>query len=563
MKGRFKFIMKAWFDTPSAIIMIIVWTILQTIYSWVSTKNTIFVSKSITNKNTDDIIMLVFLSLVLMVISLVSPYIKARANSTFFCNEYNKFMSVISKSDYTLFTKYSNSQINTSMEFIGYMKQYTMCILRMIIAAVSIIIIIVNVAEISVNLLIPVISLYVIGSIACKFIFSKFNVIDRDMRKSWKVRNQISDNLIAGFQESKTFDSGSRELSKIIHLNEISWYAVRRKGFIQSILYSAIDCIDYVGTILVVIYVVFFANVSTQDAIALTMLISRVINPVIQILDLVDSFSDGANNYTDYRTIIEWKHENNSGDIELSEFDDSIELDNISFSYGDSADILDGISMKIHKGEKIGICGSSGGGKSTIFKLLNRFYAPKSGSIRIDGIDINDITFHSYRSRIKSVHQENVLFPGSIKDNLLYGCPDATENEMIDACRKANILDFINNLPERFNTEIGPRGLKLSGGERQRIAIARVLITHPDILLLDEATSALDNVSEMLIQDSIEKLNCTVIMIAHRLSTIRNCDKIFVIGKTGIIESGSHEELIAKSGEYKKMIEQCKNMERK
>ena len=556
MKGKFKFIMKAWCNTPSSVVMIIIWTILMSIYSWLGAKSTIFISKTIIDRDINDLMILIALGIGMIIISFINPYIRLRANATFFSNEYNKFMEAISKSDYSLFSKYSNSQIDTAMDFIGYMKQYMICILRIVVCVVSIAIVLINIAEISLELLIPVITLYLIGSIIFKIIFKKFNLTDKTMRDSWKERGQVSDNLIIGFQESKTFDSGARELSKIINLNKKSQDAVIHKAFIQSILYGAIDLIENAGIILVVVYLLFFTNIPTQDGIALSMLITRVMTPVIEILDLMDAFSDGANNYKDYRTIIEWSKEADDGDVELTTFEDSIELKNVSFSYGDSSDILNKISMKIHKGDKIGICGTSGGGKSTIFKLLNRFYAPKSGTIKIDGININDITFHSYRDKIKSVHQENVLFPGSIKENLLYGCPDATENEMIEACKKANIYHFINGLPERFNTDIGPRGLKLSGGERQRIAIARVLLTKPEILLLDEATSALDNKSERLIQEAIENLDCTVIMIAHRLSTIRNCDKIYVIGKKGIIESGTHSELLKNNNEYARMLKE-------
>ena len=235
----------------------------------------------------------------------------------------------------------------------------------------------------------------------------------------------------------------------------------------------------------------------------------------------------------------------------LNSFKDKISINDVKFAYSETSSVLNGLNIEIHKGEKIGICGETGDGKSTLLKLLNRFYIPNSGSISIDGVDINLTTLKSYRHMVGSVHQENIIFPGTIKQNILFAVPNATEYELIEACRKSEILDFVLSLPGKFDTIVGPRGLTLSGGQKQRIALARLFLQDPEIILLDEATSALDNETENLIQDTIKKLDGkTIITVAHRLSTIKDCDKIYVM-KGGIVaECGTHEELMHAHGLY-------------
>ena len=201
------------------------------------------------------------------------------------------------------------------------------------------------------------------------------------------------------------------------------------------------------------------------------------------------------------------------------------------------------------------LVGPSGGGKSTICNLIPRFYNVSSGKISVDGIDTSTITLDSLRRNIGIVSQSVFLFDGTVRENIAYGRPDATDEEIIEAAKKANIHDFILTLSNGYDTEVGERGVKLSGGQRQRISIARVFLKNPKLLIFDEATSALDNVTEMQIQASLEELakGRTVIVVAHRLSTVKNADEIIVIDSTGIVERGSHDELMAKNGEYKKL----------
>ena len=201
------------------------------------------------------------------------------------------------------------------------------------------------------------------------------------------------------------------------------------------------------------------------------------------------------------------------------------------------------------------ISGPSGGGKSTLCNLIPRFYNVTDGRILLDGNDIMDIKLHSLRRAIGMVSQNVFLFDGTIRDNIAYGTPDATEEEIIAAAKKANVHEFVESLDKGYDTEVGERGVKLSGGQRQRISIARVFLQNPKLLILDEATSALDNATEMQIQASLEELSKgrTVIVVAHRLSTVKNADEIVVLDSTGVVERGTHEQLIENDGEYKKL----------
>ena len=231
-----------------------------------------------------------------------------------------------------------------------------------------------------------------------------------------------------------------------------------------------------------------------------------------------------------------------------------IDYQNVTFSYNDEEHVLDNISIHIDAGKSIALVGPSGGGKTTICSLLPRFYDVKEGSILVDGQDIRTLTLDSLRKAIGIVQQDVYLFTGSVKENIAYGKPGCSDEEIIVAAKKANIHDFIMSLPDGYDTFVGERGTRLSGGQKQRISIARVFLKDPKILILDEATSALDNESERHIQKSLEELakNRTCITIAHRLSTIRNADEIIVISENGMEERGTHSELLEKNGIYAK-----------
>ena len=281
--------------------------------------------------------------------------------------------------------------------------------------------------------------------------------------------------------------------------------------------------------------------------------INIFITPIEVLVEFTEMFQKGYSGFKRFREVMDTKVEikDMPGAIELKDVKGVIDYKDVSFGYG-KEEVLDHLDIHIDKGRSIALVGPSGGGKTTICSLLMRFYDVDSGAIYIDGKDIRTLTLKSLRKAIGIVQQDVYLFAGSIKENIAYGRPDAQDEEVIEAAKRANIHDFIMSLPDGYDTYVGERGARLSGGQKQRVAIARIFLKDPKILILDEATSALDNESERYIQKSLEELakGRTCITIAHRLSTIRNADEIIVIGKKGIEERGTHEELLAKDDIY-------------
>ena len=279
------------------------------------------------------------------------------------------------------------------------------------------------------------------------------------------------------------------------------------------------------------------------------------ISPIQILVELTEMMQKGLSGFRRFLDVVETEPEIvNAPDAEpLQDVKGDVEYDNVSFHYSDDDTlVLDKVSFQIPAGKSIALVGPSGSGKTTICSMLPRFYDVTGGKITIDGKDIRKLTLESLRSQIGLVQQDVYLFCGTIKENISYGKPGASMDEIIDAAKKANIHDFIMSLPDGYDSFVGERGTRLSGGQKQRISIARVFLKNPPILILDEATSALDNESERWIQQSLEELakNRTTITIAHRLSTIRNADEILVVANSGIAERGNHKELLEKGGIY-------------
>ena len=279
------------------------------------------------------------------------------------------------------------------------------------------------------------------------------------------------------------------------------------------------------------------------------------ISPIQILVELTEMMQKGLSGFRRFLAVVETEPDSvDAPDAKpLEHVKGTVEYDNVSFHYSDDDTlVLSDVSFRIEAGKSVALVGPSGSGKSTICSLLPRFYDVTGGSVRIDGQDIRDLTLESLRDQIGLVQQDVYLFCGTIRENIAYGKPGASMEEIEDAARKANIHDFIMSLPDGYDSFVGERGTRLSGGQKQRISIARVFLKNPPILIMDEATSALDNESERRIQHSLEELakNRTTITIAHRLSTIRNADEILVVADTGIVERGTHEELLAMNGIY-------------
>ena len=279
------------------------------------------------------------------------------------------------------------------------------------------------------------------------------------------------------------------------------------------------------------------------------------ISPIQILVELTEMMQKGLSGFRRFLDVVETAPEIvNAPDAEsIDEVNGHVSYENVSFHYSDDdTPVLSNVTFDIPAGKSVALVGPSGSGKTTICSLLPRFYDVTGGRVTIDGKDVRDLTLESLRNQIGLVQQDVYLFCGSIKENIAYGKPGASMEEIEDAARKANIHDFIMELPDGYDTFVGERGTRLSGGQKQRISIARVFLKNPSILILDEATSALDNESERWIQKSLEELakNRTTITIAHRLSTIRNADEILVVADNGIAERGTHEELLKQGGIY-------------
>ena len=302
-------------------------------------------------------------------------------------------------------------------------------------------------------------------------------------------------------------------------------------------------------------YLIANNEMSAADLAMYALYIGIFISPIQILVELMEMMQKGFSGFRRFLDVMETEPEIQDAPdaVELKDVKGRVCYEDVSFHYSDDeTTVLSHVSIEIPAGKSVALVGPSGGGKTTICSLLPRFYDVTGGRVTVDGQDIRSLTLKSLRSQIGVVQQDVYLFSGSIRDNIAYGKPDATEEEIIEAAKCANIHDFIMELPDQYDTFVGERGARLSGGQKQRISIARVFLKNPPILILDEATSALDNESERWIQHSLEELskNRTTITIAHRLSTIKNADEIIVITENGIAERGTHETLLEKNGIY-------------
>lgn len=379
----------------------------------------------------------------------------------------------------------------------------------------------------------------------------------RNKERIGDINARIEDNL-SGIRVVKSFSNEQEELERFHHENDKYVHSKKNSYYYMGRYHAGLTMFTSLITISVIFFGTLFISyhsIDVPDLIAFLLYITNLIDPVKKLLNFTEQFQEGITGFERFMEVLEIEPDitDKKDAIELKGMKQSILFDNVSFRYGKQLPyVLHNINLNVQAGEYIAFVGPSGVGKTTICSLIPRFYDVTSGKILIDGKDIRDISLASLRKNIGIVQQEVYLFSGSIMDNIRYGRLDASDEEVIEAAKKANAHDFIMELEDGYETDCGQRGVKLSGGQKQRISIARVFLKNPPILIFDEATSALDNESEEIVQQSLEKLayHRTTFVIAHRLSTIKNAKRICVLTDNGIEEQGTHEELLALNGQY-------------
>ncbi|MBS6476452.1 MAG: ABC transporter ATP-binding protein [Firmicutes bacterium] len=368
--------------------------------------------------------------------------------------------------------------------------------------------------------------------------------------------NAALESSITGIRVTKAFNNSEIESEKFEEGNKKFVHARTDAYKAMGQFHSGTSFINDVFNVVVLIAGGFFLSkgfIQVGDYTAFTISVGLFIAPVMTLIGFMEQYQNGVTGFQRFLEIMDAEPEKDDPNAEeMKVAEGHIEFKNVNYSYSEGEEVLKNVSLDIKKGEKFALVGPSGGGKTTICHLIPHFYDVKDGQILIDGKDINKITRSSLRANIGIVQQDVYLFNASIRDNILYGRPGATEEEVIEAAKRANIHNYVMSMPNGYDTVIGERGVKLSGGQKQRLSIARVFLKDPAILILDEATSALDNTTEILIQNSLDELckGRTTIVVAHRLSTVKNADEIAVVSDGKIIEQGPHDSLIAMNGVY-------------
>ncbi len=368
--------------------------------------------------------------------------------------------------------------------------------------------------------------------------------------------NAALESSITGIRVTKAFNNSEIESKKFEEGNR-KFVAARTDAYkAMGQFHSGTSFINDIFNVVVLIAGGFFLSkgyIQVGDYTAFTISVGLFIGPVMTLIGFMEQYQNGVTGFQRFLEVMDAEPEKDAeGAVDIDKTDGNISFVNVNYSYNEGEEVLKNLSLDVKKGEKFALVGPSGGGKTTICHLIPHFYDVNDGEILLDGVNIDKITRSSLRAQIGIVQQDVYLFNASVRDNILYGRPDATDEEVIEAAKRANIHEYVMSMPNGYDTVIGERGVRLSGGQKQRLSIARVFLKDPAILILDEATSALDNTTEILIQNALDELckGRTTIVVAHRLSTIKNADRIAVVSGGQIIEQGTHEQLMAQNGAY-------------
>ncbi len=393
---------------------------------------------------------------------------------------------------------------------------------------------------------------YYNGKMKTAFVHNREKIAD--------INSQIEDSL-AGSRVVQSFANENEEMKKFKAGNDNFVNAKKVSYKYMGIYHSGLGAMTTLVTVAVItsgVGMMLSGGVELTDLITFLLYINNFTDPVKKLVSFTEQFQNGYSGFVRFLEILAIAPDiaDKPGAASLEHVEGNIEFENVSFHYEDTSEqVLSSINLKVRAGEYIALVGPSGVGKTTLCSLIPRFYEVSEGKVCIDGMDIRDIRLESLRNHIGIVQQDVYLFAGTIMDNIRYGKPEASDEEVVRAAKRANAHDFIMSFPDGYDTDIGQRGVKLSGGQKQRLSIARVFLKNPPILIFDEATSALDNESEQVVQKSLESLakNRTTFVIAHRLTTIRNAGKILVLTEKGIAEQGTHEELLKQKGIYESL----------
>lgn len=376
------------------------------------------------------------------------------------------------------------------------------------------------------------------------------------------INSQIEDSL-SGIRVVKSFSNEETEMDKF-KIGNARFVDSKKKSYrYMAIFHSgmgAFSTLITVGSLIMGAYLMTAGELTAADLVTFLLYISNFTEPVKKLVNFTEQFQNGYSGYERFLEVVSIAPdiEDAPDAVSMDKAEGNISFDHVTFHYEENKEnVLSNVNLQVKHGEYVALVGSSGAGKTTLCSLIPRFYDVTAGSVRLDGIDIRKLRLKDLRRQIGIVQQDVYLFAGTVMENIRYGKPEATDEEVVMAARAANAHEFIMNLPQGYDTDIGQRGVKLSGGQKQRLSIARVFLKNPPVLIFDEATSALDNESEKIVQHSLENLakNRTTFVIAHRLSTIRNAQRILVLTENGIEEEGTHDELMKKGGIYAGLYE--------